>query len=65
MRASEHVALPLQRNNLYIAVAAFVFMLLVGLFAAFFRLRLQLERHDGMDVRMHAPATRTDSVPAR
>ncbi len=51
MRPGEHVALPPQRNNLYIAVAAFVFMLLLGLFAAFFRLRLQLERNDSMDVR--------------
>jgi hypothetical protein len=57
MRASEHVALPVQRNNLYIAVAAFVFMLLLALFAAFFRHRLQLERGGVMDVstKWHAP----------
>jgi hypothetical protein len=63
MRGTEHVALPVQRNNLYIAVAAFVFMLLLGLFAAFFRLRLQLEHHDWNDMRLRAPATRMDSVP--
>jgi hypothetical protein len=62
LRPTEHVALPPQRNNLRIAVAAFVVMLLLGLLAAFFRLRLQLERNDGMDVRSHAPASPMDSV---
>jgi hypothetical protein len=60
MRPTEHVALPVQRNNLYIAVAAFVLLLLLALFATFFRLRLKLEHGDDVEVR--APATRTDSV---
>ena len=60
IRPTEHVALPAQRNNLYIAVAAFILLLLLALFATFFRLRLKLEHDDGVEVR--APATRTDSV---
>lgn len=63
MRGTEHLVLPAQRNNLHIAVAAFVLMLLFALMAAFFRYRLQLERDDGVNVR--APATRVDSVFTR
>jgi len=62
LRSTERIALQPKRDNLHIAVAAFVITMLFSLIGVFFWHRLQLEQDDGRD--MHPPATRTDAVLA-
>ena len=51
---TEHLVLPPRRDNMQIAVVAFVMMMLLSLLALFFRHRLRMEHENETDVSIPA-----------